>query len=526
MAVLSAGILAAGPNLSGIYNAGSWSPPGLANSGIAQGAIFTLTGTGLGPGTLQQAQSYPLPTTQGLGGTTIQATVGDVTENCIMVYSSANQVAAILPSATPAGSGTLKLSYQGASSSRPIQVLRANFGTFALNEAGSGPGVLTDTSYNPITMINAAHSGQTLILWGTGLGAITGDETEPPNEADLKSGVQVFVENQSATVLYGGRSSSPGLDQINFVVPSGISGGCKTSIAVLVKGVTGNVTTTSIAPAGQTTCGDTYGSLTRANLEKAIAKGSLDVGFVEIRRIGDRNDELVAGFGSFPLNSLIRSYGGTLAPSVGSCVAYEVYGTSLEILDPVKATGLSTGTDLAITGPNGTKEVSESATGVYASTLATEPSTFIEPGNYTAGNSAGGSNVGPFTWSQTLPEYVMPANIPSGINPAKDLILTWSGGSNYPLVSIFGISGVPVASPDSSFVDFICTADAAAGKFTIPAAILNLLPSNGYGSPTKKGVDIEIAGVNPQDFSAAGSPGIDAAMMTVYVSQGSIGTLQ
>src|SRR6202167_4586696 len=109
-----AATLAAAPAIVGVYNAASWIPVSLPNSGVAQGAIFTVTGTGLGPATLQQVQSYPLPTTQGLAGTTIQVTVGTVTENCIMVYTSAAQVAAILPSATPVGTGTLTLSYQGA----------------------------------------------------------------------------------------------------------------------------------------------------------------------------------------------------------------------------------------------------------------------------------------------------------------------------------------------------------------------------------------------------------------------------
>src|ERR1700679_1949955 len=95
--------LAAAPAISGVYNAGSWLPPSLPNSGVAQGAIFTLTGSGLGPSTLLQAQKYPLPTTQGLGGTTIQVKVGGVTETCIMIYTSSAQVAALLPSATPTG---------------------------------------------------------------------------------------------------------------------------------------------------------------------------------------------------------------------------------------------------------------------------------------------------------------------------------------------------------------------------------------------------------------------------------------
>jgi uncharacterized protein (TIGR03437 family) len=164
-------------------------PPLLPNSGLAQGSIFTLFGAGLGPDTAQEAFSYPLPTTQGLGGTTVQATVSGVTENCVMIYASTVQVNAILPSATPVGTGKLTVSYQGSSGSIAVQVLAGSFGTLTLNSAGSGPAVVTDASYVPITLVNAAHPGQTLILWGTGLGAVTGDETRPPVQVDLNTGV-------------------------------------------------------------------------------------------------------------------------------------------------------------------------------------------------------------------------------------------------------------------------------------------------------------------------------------------------
>src|SRR5271155_3741843 len=190
-ATFSAAGLDAAPAVAGVYNAASWIVPHQVNSGIAQGALFTVTGTGLGPANIVHANSYPLPTTQGLAGTTIQVRVNGVTKNCIMIYSLATQVAAILPSPTPVGTGTLTLSYQGVESSIAIQVLAANFGTFALNEDGTGPGVFTDASNSPITFVHPAHPGQELVLWGTGLGAITGDETEPPAQADLHSGVQV-----------------------------------------------------------------------------------------------------------------------------------------------------------------------------------------------------------------------------------------------------------------------------------------------------------------------------------------------
>lgn len=521
--------LAAAPSITAVQNIASWAPPDLPNSGIAQGSIFAVIGTGLGPSTLQVVPGYPLPTTQGLAGTAIQVTVGGVTENCPMIYSWATAVAAVLPSATPIGTGTLTLTYQGATGSFPIQVVKANFGASTLNEGGTGPGVVTDANFIPITMIHPAQPGQGLVLWGTGLGPVSGDETEPPTVGELNTGAQVFVGNQPATVFYDGRSSSPGLDQINFYVPSGVSG-CKVSVAVLVKGFTSNVTTISVAPAGQTTCNDTYSSLTAANLEKAIASGSLNMGGAELSRINGGNDTLIGYFGNYPLNTLIRSYGGTFGPSIGSCLAYELGGTSLEaaLIDPIQPTYLDAGTDLSVTGPAGTKTVAVRSTGYFAAYLATEPSTYLEPGSYTLTNGSGGAGVGPFSWGLTLPADIVPTNIPASINRAQDLTLTWTGGSGFSMASIILLNGL-VVNPStllSSYVYAVCDADASSGTFTVPSAILNLFPPNGYGTLTKLGLNISIAGIPEADFTVSGSPGLDTGILTVFISTGSVATIQ
>jgi uncharacterized protein (TIGR03437 family) len=455
----------------------------------------------------------------------MQVTVGGVTENCIMIYSLNTQVAAILPSATPVGKGTLTLSFQGASASFAIQVQTADYGTLTLNEGGTGPAVVTDGSYNPITMINPAFPGETLILWGSGLGAVTGDETEPPVQKDLGTGVQVLIGNQPATVIYGGRGSSPGLDQINFVVPAGIAG-CKVSIAVTVKGVTGNITTTSVAPAGQATCGDTFDALTTTNLQKAISSGDLNLAGVEVSRFVGQNDTLVAPFVSFSVNSLIRSYGGTFAPSVGSCLAYEVEGTSLQYSDPVQPTSyLNSGPNLVLSGPAGNKTIPASSTGLYTATLATQPSVYLEPGAYSVTNGSGGTNVGPFNWSLTLPPLVVP-KIPSSINPSQNLTLTWTGGSAYSLVTISLFNGVVATSSLSSYVQVLCSANASAGSFTIPAAFLSLLPSGGFGTPTEAGVNIQVAGVQNATFTVAGSPGLDGGFFDVFIYSGAVASIQ
>src|SRR5579862_7625119 len=96
-------IVGASPSLTGVFNAASSVPAGLPNSSIAEGSIFIVKGSGMGPAALQEVTAYPLPTNQGLGGTTIQVTVSGSTAYCIMVYTSSAQLAAILPSGTPPG---------------------------------------------------------------------------------------------------------------------------------------------------------------------------------------------------------------------------------------------------------------------------------------------------------------------------------------------------------------------------------------------------------------------------------------
>jgi len=522
LAALFGALAAAAPSITGVYNAASWIPPLLPNSGISQGAIFTVTGNGLGPDTLQQVQSYPLPTTQGLGGTTASVTVGSTTESCIMVYTYVAQVAAILPSAAPIGNGTLTLNYQGASASIAIQVVAGSFGVFTLNEGGSGAAVVTDLSYNAITMVNAAHPGDNVVIWGTGLGAVGGNETEPPAASNFP-GVQVLIGNQLVTPSYAGRSSSPGLDQINVAVPAGISGGCKTTLAVIVNGVTGNVVSTSVAPVGQTMCGDTFGALTQANLQKAVANGSLNIGAVDLSRVGTLDDVFGGDFATYPVNSLIRSFGASYAPSIGNCIGYEVVsGDTLEVTDPIlpSLAHLSPGSALVVTPQTGkAMSVSETSTGVYGAIMGTSASPYIVPGVYSVANGNGTSEVPAFSWSDTLPASVSFVGLPSTINRSQDLTVTWTNSSAFALVTIFGYAAVVLNSSQNSYYEFVCSAAASSTQFTIPSAILTSIPANGYGAFAVPGVGIEVAGVIDNRFAVTG---IDVGLFSMFTSTGSV----
>jgi uncharacterized protein (TIGR03437 family) len=90
------------PVLTGALNTASYAVPGLPGAGLAQGAFIAIFGRNIGPASIAQASSFPLPSA--IGGTSARLSGGGRTTDLIMVYSLATQVGAIIPSNTPTGS--------------------------------------------------------------------------------------------------------------------------------------------------------------------------------------------------------------------------------------------------------------------------------------------------------------------------------------------------------------------------------------------------------------------------------------
>jgi uncharacterized protein (TIGR03437 family) len=242
--LLLAGTAAAQLTITSVTNAGSRLGATSPSTGIAQGAVFVVAARAVGPAELLQA-SFPLPTTEGLGGVTIQATVGGATVDCIMVYVAPNEVAAILPSQTPLGTGTITVTRNGVSATAPIKVVASAFGIFTQRLGFAGPALAfnvspDDGSIAPNTGQQSAQAGQDVVINGTGLGAITSDETQPgvADVPDTAATIQVFVGVKRAMLVSAGRGvCCDGLDPsyrmpqgiaawdvIRFTVPDGIAG--------------------------------------------------------------------------------------------------------------------------------------------------------------------------------------------------------------------------------------------------------------------------------------------------------------
>ncbi|MCP5119971.1 MAG: hypothetical protein GY953_54935, partial [bacterium] len=124
------------PVIGGATNAASFVRPGLPNSGLAQGGMATLFGTGLGPDSFESASVFPLPTE--LAGVAVKIHTGGASLDAIPVRVSAGQTTVVVPSETPVGPAGITLTYNGETSSPfLVEIVAHALGIFALNQAGS-----------------------------------------------------------------------------------------------------------------------------------------------------------------------------------------------------------------------------------------------------------------------------------------------------------------------------------------------------------------------------------------------------
>lgn len=476
---------------NGIRNGASYALPGMPNAGIAQGSIFVIFGDNMGPAALVQVSQFPLPTSQGLAGTSVKITVGSTTVDAIMLYTLKTQVAAVVPSNTPIGAATARVTYNGQTSApASFNVVARSFGVFALNQAGSGPGVVqnfnsqTDQPFNGAT--RAANPQQVEILWGTGIGGVAGNEAGSALPGNMPNvNLHVFVGNQEAQVQYRGRSGCcVGIDQIVFTVPSGITG-CAVPVYITVDGVVSNFVSISIAATGNT-CSDP-GGYSDSDISLATANGGLRVASLAVQRyfsrvtnpfVNPRLDSISASYARVPLETILNAQG---APAVGSC-------TVLPIPAPIPpAPGpLNAGT-LSVSGPVGNRMLAMTAPGSYfvgfspggqflPSYYVTD-GTVVTAGTYnitaTAGSDVGAHNVSidhsaTFQWTQF-------ETISTNISRSQGLPVSWTGASGgYVIIEGYSIASIVGNTAIGAY--FYCYADAAAGSFTVPASILSALP--------------------------------------------------
>lgn len=496
--VLGVMVHAQTPTLASVNNAASYS------TAIAQGSIFVAFGANMGPAQLVQAPSLPLGTT--LSGTSMRFTPtagGGAPVDAFIVYTSAGQLAGILPSTAAPGLYNATVTYNGATSA-PTQarVVARAFGMVSLSGTGTGLAVMQNASAGSrVVQFGApARPGQVMVLYGTGLGPIRVADNIAPGAQDLRAdaAIRVVVGNVEVTPDYAGRSSSPGLDQINFTVPMAAPLGCSVPLTIRVGDTVSPQGTIAISNAAQDVC--THPFLSADALRRLDARGTVTYASFSLTSWGF--SFAVPLLGNIPINT--ESAGGgffelglanlpavedELASQIGMCsVTRGRVDGSGQVLRDVPVRALDAGT-ITLNGPGvANRAFTRSPGNLYNLSLST-PSFNLTPGGGTrviaAGSytlaGAGGAAVGPFT--ATLPiaapvTWTNRAQI-TEIRRSNPLTVNWTGGSADDLVTISGSAGTLVPGSDGIYDGalFVCTARASAGTFTVPTSILQQMPA-------------------------------------------------
>ena len=234
------GLLASGssgggpPQVTAVANGASF----LAEA-VSPGEVLAVFGANLGPAELTNMQMT--------AGGQVTSTLANTQiffdgVSAPMLYTSANQIGAIVPFGT-AGPTTQIVVWSQGQSSAPLTmpVFPATPALFSLDGTGGGPGAILNQDGSLNSAANPAARGSVVVLYGTGAG-----QTNPAGDDGMISvgsplptpvlPVSIFIDGRPAEVLYAGAAPEmvQGVIQINARVPATASTGPTTTVIFIV----------------------------------------------------------------------------------------------------------------------------------------------------------------------------------------------------------------------------------------------------------------------------------------------------
>jgi uncharacterized protein (TIGR03437 family) len=505
-----------GPTITAVQNNYGNIPAGFANSGIAQGALAQIYGTGLSNTPTAQITSLQSPSAAGglptsLNGATVKVTSGGTTVTPAFYYAGNTVMAVVLPSNTPVGTAQMTVTYNGQTSAPfSFQVVQSTMG---FDTYGGTPEIVAQ---NPLTgalysYASSVPPGAEVAFWGSGLGADPAVDTTAVPGAFNKNGLaHVYVGGVDAPIAYQGESGPgyPGVDEVFVTIPMGVPTGCNVSVVgVSASGVPTNFTT---MPIGNGPCSDPVYGITGAQLTSLSSQTNVANGTVLLEISTSpatsgsgttTNDIAVASFQSYTGYTFGSTSG---LVSLGGCTVNQTVSSSGS---SGTTTGLDAGT-IKVSGPglSSTTLMSEAPflAGFYEAQLAAGS---LSSGTYTFTGS-GGANVGPFTAMITFPNPPLTWTNQAAaatVMRSAGLPVTWTGGATGTYVEIGGNSS---SSSGSAFGSFTCIAPVSAGSFTVPSYVLAALPA-GMGSVTVE---------NETNFSSFTATGLNNGFAAGFVA--------
>jgi uncharacterized protein (TIGR03437 family) len=482
------------PVVAQILNNSSLTPLGMPNYGIAPSSIFVIRGSGLAdPGNpVLQDSSAGLPLT--LNGASITVVVAGVTTHPALYYTSAAQLAAVLPAATPVGTGTLTVNYRGTNSApAPIQVVASAIGINEYNQIPIPLGVLntnvdlgvaTDAvSGSLLSFTNSAAPGQIIVLWATGLGAdpADSDTTYSSTPHSVNTPLQIYVGGVLATILYQGSAGYPGVNQINLTIPASVTPDCQVPLVAVTGKIISNVVVLPIHQGGGTCVKQgTAGATITGDQILKDTQDTLKAGGLTVLLTSDTNAKGVltvsssAGASFFKSTGLLAGAtgrGDNLSP--GSCGVYPIItGGAITVV------GLDAGT-VTLTGPANLSVPLPPQLGIKGNDGAALAANVIPAGGTFTFTGSGGADVGPFSATLTIAYPNFKWTNPSAaatIDRTQGLLYTWTGGLPGTYVLLGGTS-----TGSGVTAGYSCKVAVEAGQFTVPSYILLGMPAGTGG---------------------------------------------
>jgi uncharacterized protein (TIGR03437 family) len=463
-------------------------------SRIAQGSIFDAYGQTQGTPPGPAASAFPLRPS--LGGVSVQVTVGDRTldawilevKPALVSYPGASgsfSVRAVLPSGTLLGVANVAVLYKGAALNAAygskMLVVAHDLGLYSASDGGyTAQNVSSSGSVRLNDFANSATPGQLVVLWGTGLGAVSADEAAGPAPGDLGiQGLQVLVANKPARVVYAGRSGCcAGVDQIIFEVPPGVQGcGVPVVVQFLDDGSQSNGTSLSIAaqpgacPIGLSA--DLTQKYLAGSLVSAVLRGSVYDGNSQ-----SLDASFTVGILPWELPSPTMPNGGCYGTAglAGANENVTFQGPWNRPLDAGRQIVLRTPEGMVMLRPSGSTTAPASQF-IPLHYSADTPTDHLIAGDYALDNSDGGPDIQSFQSTFSLPDLSFVwtnKDTLSTVAASQDLTITWKAASPDGFVYIGGgYARSPGLAPEDDLESsFVCVESADKGIFTIPGSIL------------------------------------------------------
>ncbi len=416
---------------------------------IAQGSLVVIDGSGLAPAGLSQyapEQGQPVTLPASWNGVSISFTpVGGGTPIAAYMLFTYNEnggeeIAGVLPSTAAVGDYNVTVDNNGSvTPAFKATVVARKFGIITANSGGTGPsqsqiytlagGLLINrfTNYSLSGYdFGPSSPGDTVVLWGTGLGPIAKADNIAPGFLDLKdiANVKVLLGGKEITPTYAGRAPQfPGADQVNFVVPADIQLGCTIPLQVKVGSILSNQSSLAIVGTGQNACQNPF--LSESDLASLDQGGTVSVGLFDLgaqtskvsfqgQSLETRNEAITGGFYKYTatnIDTLAEYDPSQSASGIGTCrvirqTSYQTTETAAQL------SVLDAGNPLKLNGPNAAGiSVDQQADKTYSKALATVIAGFpgvpgstpvIAPGTYTL-TGPGGPGIGAFTATTQVP---------------------------------------------------------------------------------------------------------------------------